>query len=220
MNPQLPHIKVIIAEDQSIILHAMVLLLKTLRNVEVIGTAGNGEELLRLLDDLKPDIILTDIRMPLLDGFEATRVINEKMPWLKVIALSGYDHPAYIKKLMKNGARGFVSKNSSEQELEKALITVYNGGTYISDEVARKLLREFTDTPSQTDSFNYNSLTSREIQIIQLLSEGMSTREIAEKLFISSKTVERHKTNILKKTNTRNTPHLIRLSIQNGIIFN
>ena len=220
MNPQLPHIKVIIAEDQSIILHAMVLLLKTMRNVEVIGTAGNGEELLRLLDDLKPDIILTDIRMPLLDGFEATRVINEKMPWLKVIALSGYDHPAYIKKLMKNGARGFVSKNSSEQELEKALITVYNGGTYISDEVARKLLREFTDTPSQTDSFNYNSLTSREIQIIQLLSEGMSTREIAEKLFISNKTVERHKTNILKKTNTRNTAHLIRLSIQNGIIFN
>jgi len=220
MNPQLPHIKVIIAEDQSIILHAMVLLLKTMRNVEVIGTAGNGEELLRLLDDLKPDIILTDIRMPLLDGFEATRVINEKMPWLKVIALSGYDHPAYIKKLMKNGARGFVSKNSSEQELEKALLTVYNGGTYISDEVARKLLREFTDTPSQTDSFNYNSLTSREIQIIQLLSEGMSTREIAEKLFISNKTVERHKTNILKKTNTRNTAHLIRLSIQNGIIFN
>lgn len=220
MNPQLPHIKVIIAEDQSIILHAMVLLLKTMRNVEVIGTAGNGEELLRLLDDLKPDIILTDIRMPLLDGFEATRVINEKMPWLKVIALSGYDHPAYIKKLMKNGARGFVSKNSSEQELEKALLTVYNGGTYISDEVARKLLREFTDSPSQTDSFNYNSLTSREIQIIQLLSEGMSTREIAEKLFISNKTVERHKTNILKKTNTRNTAHLIRLSIQNGIIFN
>ena len=219
MNPQLPHIKVIIAEDQSIILHAMVLLLKTMRNVEVIGTAGNGEELLRLLDDLKPDIILTDIRMPLLDGFEATRVINEKMPWLKVIALSVYDHPAYIKKLMKNGARGFVSKNSTEQELEKALLTVYNGGTYISEEVARKLLREFTDTVSPTDSFNYNSLTSREIQIIQLLSEGMSTREIAEKLFISNKTVERHKTNILKKTNTRNTPHLIRLSIQNGIIF-
>lgn len=218
MNPPVNKITVIIVEDQAIILHAMVILFRTFRNIEVIGTAHNGVELLKLLEKLKPDVVLTDIQMPLLDGIETTRIINEKTPWIKVIALSMYDHPVYIKKLFKNGARGFVSKNASEQELEKAILAVSKGDLYISEEISRTLLRDFADQSDSNDTSNFNSLTSREVQIIQLLADGYSTREIAEKLFISAKTVERHKTNILKKLNVRNTPHLVKMALQSGVI--
>jgi DNA-binding NarL/FixJ family response regulator len=210
---------VIIAEDQSIILHSLVILVKTFKNIEVIGTAANGKELLKLLEESRPDVILTDIQMPHLDGIEATRIINEKMPWIKVIALSMYDHPVYIKKLLKNGARGFVSKNASENELEKAISTVYNGDLYFSEGISKTLLREVSDQSVLNDNFNYNSLTSREIQIIELLADGFYTREIAEKLFVSNKTVERHKTNILKKLNLRNTAQLVKTALQKGIII-
>jgi two-component system nitrate/nitrite response regulator NarL len=176
MNPPNIHIKVIIAEDQSIILHSLVILVKTFKNIEVIGTAANGKELLKLLEESRPDVILTDIQMPHLDGIEATRIINEKMPWIKVIALSMYDHPVYIKKLLKNGARGFVSKNASENELEKAISTVYNGDLYFSEGISKTLLREVSDQSVLNDNFNYNSLTSREIQIIELLADGFYTR--------------------------------------------
>ncbi|MCK9424160.1 MAG: response regulator transcription factor [Bacteroidales bacterium] len=219
MNPPNIHIKVIIAEDQSIILHSLVILVKTFKNIEVIGTAANGKELLKLLEESRPDVILTDIQMPHLDGIEATRIINEKMPWIKVIALSMYDHPVYIKKLLKNGARGFVSKNASENELEKAISTVYNGDLYFSEGISKTLLREVSDQSVLNDNFNYNSLTSREIQIIELLADGFYTREIAEKLFVSNKTVERHKTNILKKLNLRNTAQLVKTALQKGIII-
>lgn len=219
MNPSGPHIKVIIAEDQTIVLHALILMLKTLKNIEVIGSAQNGDELLKLLERTRPDVILTDINMPVLSGIDASRIINEKMPWIKVIALSVYDHPVYIKKMFKNGAKGFVSKFATEQELEKAINTVFGGEIYISEEISRTMLRDFSEIENSNVTSDYFSLTSREIEIIQLLADGLFTREIAEKLFISDKTIERHKTNILKKLNLRNTPQLIREAILKGIIL-
>ena len=219
MNPPSTHIKLMIAEERCIILQSLVALCRTFKNMEVIATARNGEEWMQKLETARPEIIITGIQMPFRDGFESTRAINEKLPWIKVIVLSVYDHPAYVKKLLKIGVRGFISKNASENELEKAIISVFNGDIYLSQEISRSIINDFSDPTGSTIIQNYNSLTFREIQIIQLLSDGFYTREIAEKLFISPKTVERHKTNILKKLNLRNTAHLVKMAIQNGLII-
>ena len=211
-------IKVMIAEDQAIILHSLVILLNSLQNIKIIGTALNGVDLMKQLEKEKPDVILMDINMPKMNGAEATKLINEKMPWVKVIALSMYDHPVYIKKMFKSGVKGFISKNVTNMELGKAIQMVYDGDIYISEEISRIMLREYSNTTDSDENPDYNSLTSREIEIIQLLSDGLYTKEIAGKLFISDKTVERHKTNILKKLKLRNTAQLIKMAIIKGII--
>ena len=218
MNPPDKPIRLMIAEDQAIILHSLLILIGTLPFIEVIGTASNGVDLLTMLDKSKPDVILMDINMPKMNGIEATKHIDEKMPWVKVIALSMYDHPVYIKKMFKSGAKGFISKNASCPELGKAIQMVFEGEIYISDEVSRIMLRDYSNSGYSNDIPDYTSLTSREIEIIQLLSDGLYTKEIAEKLFISDKTVERHKTNILKKLKLRNTAQLIKVAIIKGII--
>jgi len=218
MNPPVKMIKLMIAEDQAIILHSLVVILKTLQNIEVIGTALNGVDLMKLLEKAKPDIVLMDINMPKMNGIEATKLIDEKMPWVKVIALSMYDHPVYIKKMFKSGAKGFISKNATKLELDKAIQMVYDGEIYISDEISRIMLREYSSDNDSDENPDYTSLTTREIEIIQLLSDGLYTKEIAEKLFISDKTFERHKTNILKKLKLRNTAQLIKVAINKGII--
>jgi DNA-binding NarL/FixJ family response regulator len=211
-------IKLMIAEDQAIILHSLMILLNSLQNIDVIGTALNGVDLMALLEKEKPDVILMDINMPKMNGIEATKIIDAKMPWVKVIALSMYDHPVYIKKMFKSGAKGFVSKNATKMELGKAIEMVYNGDIYISEEISRILLREYSNASDSDENADYTSLTSREIEIIQLLADGLYTKEIAEKLFISDKTVERHKTNILKKLKLRNTAQLVKVAITKGII--
>jgi len=218
MNSPAKTIKLMIAEDQAIILHSLMILLNSLQNIEVIGTALNGVELMALLEKDKPDVILMDINMPKMNGIEATKIIDAKMPWVKVIALSMYDHPVYIKKMFKSGAKGFVSKNATKMELGKAIEMVYHGDIYISEEISRILLREYSNTSDSDENADYTSLTSREIEIIQLLADGLYTKEIAEKLFISDKTVERHKTNILKKLKLRNTAQLVKVAIIKGII--
>ena len=218
MTPPAKTIKLMIAEDQAIILHSLMILLNSLQNIDVIGTALNGVDLMALLEKEKPDVILMDINMPKMNGIEATRIIDAKMPWVKVIALSMYDHPVYIKKMFKSGAKGFVSKNATKMELGKAIEMVYNGDIYISEEISRILLREYSNASDSDENADYTSLTSREIEIIQLLADGLYTKEIAEKLFISDKTVERHKTNILKKLKLRNTAQLVKIAITKGII--
>jgi len=218
MNTPVKTIKIMLAEDQAIILHSLMILLNSLQDIEVIGTALNGADLLTLLEKDKPDVILMDINMPKMNGIEATKIIDAKMPWVKVIALSMYDHPVYIKKMFKSGAKGFVSKNATKMELGKAIEMVYNGDIYISEEISRILLREYSNATDSDDNADYTSLTSREIEIIQLLADGLYTKEIAEKLFISDKTVERHKTNILKKLKLRNTAQLVKVAITKGII--
>jgi len=218
MNPPIRQIKVMVAEDQAIILHSLLIILGTIPNIEITGTASNGADLIRLLEKVKPDIILMDIGMPYMNGIEATRVIDEKMPWVKVIALTMDDHPVYMKKMFKSGAKGFLSKNAPVHDIARAIQMVYEGEIFISEEISRVMLKDYSNTAEPGDNPDYSSLTPREIEIIQLLSEGLYTREIAEKLFISDKTVERHKTNILKKLRVRNTAQLVRVAISKGII--
>lgn len=212
-------IKLMIAEDQAIIRKSLVSMLDGYLNLAVTGEAQNGVELLRMLEKEKPDIILMDVNMPVLNGFETMRMIDEKMPWVKVIALSVYDHPVFVKQMLKSGAMGFVSKNASLDDLYHAIIDVHNGKTVqprLADpndpdrkfKIAHPELKEGIDL-----------LTSREIEVIQLLADGYPTEEIAKRLYICAKTVEKHKTNILGKMKARSTAQLVRISMENGLIF-
>jgi len=219
MNPAPNQTRVAIVEGRRLILNALVALCRTFNNVEIIATARNGGELLQVLETARPEIIIMGIPIPLPDVLEPTHPINETIPWPRVIALSMSDHPAYVKKMLKIGVRGIISINAADYELEKAIVSVFQGETCFSDDISRSILKDFSDSSGTEEINNYNSLSYREIQIIQLLSDGCYTREIAEKLFISSKTVERHKTNILKKLNLRNTAHLVKMAIKNGIII-
>lgn len=208
-----------IVEDQGLIRHALASLLKRMDGFEVTGSVGNGAEALKYLETARPDIILMDIKMPQMNGIEATRKINEKMPWIKIIGLSMYDHPTFIKEMLRNGAKGFLSKDCAYEELREAIQTVYAGESYLCKNVSKVVIDEFSKNSTVAEITGIQSLTSREVEIIQLLAEGNITKEIAGKLFISEKTVDRHKTNILKKMNLKNTAQLVKVAVEQGIIL-
>jgi DNA-binding NarL/FixJ family response regulator len=211
-------IKLLIAEHQRIILHALVALLESFNEFEIIGTASNGYELLQQLERAKPDVILLDIKKPALSGIEVTRVIDEKMPWVKVISLSRHNHPFFIKEMLKHGAKGFLSKNCTVEELCEGIKRVYDGKTYFCNVCSQVILRDYATEP-EPGTVDFKTITPREIEIIGYLSEGYSTTEISNKLFISSKTVERHKSNLFKKMKLRNTAHLVKVAVENGLLM-
>jgi len=190
----------------------------TLENIaNVIGEASNGLELLKLLSELKPDLVLMDIDMPHMNGLDATEKAMELMPDLKIIAFSMFSDEEYYYKMIDRGVKGFILKTSGIKELENAIQNVMLGDSYFSNELLRKIINNFghATTPKPTLQDN---LTEREIEILQQICLGLSTDEIAEKLFISPKTVKSHKSNLLEKTVCKNTPALILFAIKNKIV--
>ena len=190
----------------------------TLENIaNVIGEASNGLELLNLLTHLKPDLVLMDIDMPHMNGLEATEKALELMPELKIIAFSMFSDEEYYYKMIDRGVKGFILKTSGINELENAIKNVMSGDTYFSNELLRKIINNFGHSNSNKPTLQDN-LTDREIEILQQICLGLSTDEIAEKLFISPKTVKSHKSNLLEKTVCKNTPALILFAIKNKIV--
>jgi DNA-binding NarL/FixJ family response regulator len=218
MNTENHKIKIMVADDQGLILHSLVNILEAVDDFDVIGTAQNGLMLLHLLEEKKPDVIIIDINMPKMSGIEVTKIIDGKMPWIKIIALSMYSHPQYIKEMLRHGAKGFLSKNCLPEELFSAIRAVNEGKTYLDKQCSDIILHNFSKVEQDIKS-DLQSLTAREIEVIRALADGMVTREIAQKLFISDKTVERHKTNILKKLELRNTAQLIKVAVEQGILI-
>jgi len=211
-------IKIMIAENQAIILHSLISLVSSFDEFEITGTASDGHELLKKLEGSKPDIILLDVKKPGLTGIEVTKIIDEKMPWVKVISLSRHNHPFFIKEMLRHGAKGFLSKNCSVEELYEGIKRVYCGKTYFCSICSQVILRDYA-SESEAGTVDLRTITPREIEIIDYLSEGYSTKEISGKLFISSKTVERHKSNLLKKMKLRNTAQLIKVAVENGLLI-
>ena len=190
----------------------------TLENIaNVIGEASNGIEFIEILSDLKPDLVLMDIDMPRMNGLDATEKALEILPELKIIAFSMFSNEEYYYKMIDRGVKGFILKTSGINELETAIQNVMSGDTYFSNELLRKIINNFgrTNTTKQTALEN---LTEREIEILQLICLGLNTDQIAEKLFISPKTVKSHKSNLLEKTVCKNTPALILYAIKNKIV--
>jgi len=218
MNSKLAGIPTLIIVDDHLIFRQGLKSIITMENIaNVIGEASNGLELLELLTHLKPDLVLMDIDMPHMNGLDATEKALEIMPDLKIIAFSMFSDEEYYYKMIDRGVKGFILKTSGINELENAIKNVMLGDTYFSNELLRKIINNIgrTGTAKTTPKDN---LTEREVEILQQICLGLTTEEIAEKLFISPKTVKSHKSNLLEKTVCKNTPALILFAIKNKIV--
>ena len=208
-------IRIIIADDHQLFRNGLKLLLNSFTEFEVTGEASNGEEFIDLLHTIPVDIALMDISMPEMDGIEATRKGLKIKPSLNIIALSMYGEDEYYYKMVDAGAKGFLLKDSDISEVREAIITVMKGGSYFSQELLYHVIQKIKMREQETKSA---ILSKREKEILLKICEGMSNQEIAETLFISKRTVDKHRANLLGKTNSKNTASLILYAIRNKLI--
>ena len=212
--------KVIITDDHQIFRQGLKSLIVKEEIAEVIAEASNGKELLELLSKHNPDLVLMDIGMPEMDGVEATRRALEKNPSVKILILSNFGDEIHYFNIIQAGAKGFVLKTSGIHELQLAIERVLAGDSYFSNELLRKIIANINlpakskvSTPKSDDT-----LTKRELEVLQLVAGGLSNEEIADRLNISVTTVKGHRSNLLMKTGTKNTAGLIMYAIKNKII--
>lgn len=200
-------INVLIADDHKLIRETWSYILNSDPRFQVVAECGDSEQAVEVTKLKKPDIVLMDINILPISGFEATERIRKVSPLTKVIGVSMHSQPAYAKKMLQVGAKGYVTKNSSKEEMIKAILEVNEGSRYVCEEIKNNIseliLEENKDVP------NVNALTEREIEIINLIKEGQSSKEIAVSLNISLKTVEVHRHNVLKKLKLKNSASLV-----------
>jgi DNA-binding NarL/FixJ family response regulator len=207
---------ILLVDDHTLFRNGLKMLLDTLPGYVVTGEASNGKEFLNMIRKDHYDIVFLDIEMPEISGIEAAKQAIEIDPDLKIITLSMYGDEEYYDQMVEAGAKGFLLKNTNLQEVKTAIDTVMSGGDYFSQELMQNLLRNYKLTKEQKSA--ESELSEREIEILLLISEGLSNQEIGDKLFISKRTVEKHRANILDKTNCRNTAGLIMYAIKKQLI--
>ncbi|HAQ37565.1 MAG TPA: DNA-binding response regulator [Saprospirales bacterium] len=207
-------IRLAIADDHEIFRKGLRIILNELDQVKVMGEAQNGNELLEILKNQEIDLVLMDIRMPVMDGITATKKIVEKYPKTRVIALTMFEEIGYFNQMIEAGADGFLLKKTNQDELETAIMTVMSGESYFSEEFINKVNR--TQRPARR-MFDVE-LTDREQEVLELICKGMSNAEIAKFLGVSVRTVDGHRSNLLEKTGAKNSPHLVMFAIKNGLI--
>jgi DNA-binding NarL/FixJ family response regulator len=210
--------KVLIVDDHKIMRAGLRSLLAKDARFECIGEADDGQEAVKIAKELRPDIVIMDIVMPNLDGIEATRQIKAELPGTEVIALSMYAARTYIFQVLQAGASGYLLKDSAFEELMTALVTVSNGGMHLSPAIMRSsdLKKEMTDFLSGNPARN-ERLTKRELQVLQLIADGRSTKDIAARLALSVKTVETHRKQIMDKLGIRSIAGLTKYCIREGL---
>ena len=214
-------IKLLLADDQDILTEGLKLILGAEEDIEIVGTANNGKKAYELCRIRKPDLVLMDIQMPEVNGVEATAMIKKDFPQTKIIVLTTFNDDEYIYDALKNGASGYLLKDTSPTDILKAVRTVYKGGALIQSEVAVKVIDKFSqlakDTVDKHIDPKVELLTDREIEICRLIAEGKNNKEIADKLFLSQGTVKNHITRILIKLDLRDRTQLAIFSIKNEL---
>lgn len=201
-------ITILITEDHKLVREAWAMLFNSDPAFKVLAQCGTGEEAVELSKNLRPDIVIMDINLPGINGFEATALIRKFSPGSKILGVSLHTQPAYARKMIQSGAMGYVTKNSSQEEMAKAVIEVFNNRKYICEEI-KNILSEQTLNGDDQPAPGLHLLSKRELDIIRYLKKGFSSKEIAENINISVKTVEVHRYNILKKLNVRNVASLV-----------
>ena len=199
-------ITILIADDHKLIRETWAFILNRDARFKVIGSCSNSEEAVKMSEEKQPDIVLMDINMTPYSGIEATRRIREVSPQTRIIGVTMHTQPAYAKKMLQFGASGYVTKNSSKEEMVNAIIEVSKGNKFVCDEI-KDLITEAQEDPASISAIN--TLTEREMDVINLIKQGSSSKDISLKLNISIKTVEVHRHNILKKLKLKNAASLI-----------
>ncbi len=212
-------IRVLIADDHTLVRDGIRSLLALVADIEVIGEAKNGKEALEKTRRLAPDVVLMDLAMPVMSGLESTRRIHREFPGIKILALTQYDDSEYVIPVIKAGARGFVSKMAAFSELASAIQSVYKGNSFLSPSAAATLVQELQQkTTTEGEQDLYQQLTDREREVLKLVAEGYTAREIADMLVVSPKTVEWYKTSLMKKLNIHSRTDLIKFAIRKRVI--
>jgi DNA-binding NarL/FixJ family response regulator len=211
-------IRVLIVDDHTLLRDGISALLELVPDIEVVGEAGNGKEALDKVKELLPDVVLMDIEMPIMDGLEAARKIHARHPASKVLMISQHDDAGHVLDAIEAGVQGFVDKTSASAELAAAIHSVCRGDSYLSPTAARQLVGEFQRIEHPRGDDSYNQLTNREKDVLKLIAEGKTTRQIADILVISQKTVEGHRTNLMAKLGVHDRVELVKYAVRKGII--
>jgi len=210
-------IKIMIVDDHSITREGLKALLEKRSEMQVVAEAENGRIAVKLARKLKPDIIVMDINMPDLNGIEATRQIISESPDAKVVALSMYSDKSYVKGMLKAGVSGYVMKNCAFEELIHAILTVMKNQTYLSPRISDIVRQEFVSMLESEDTSPISVLTEKECEVLQLIAEGVKTREIASRINISVKTVEARRRQIMEKLKIDNIAELTKFAVREGL---
>ncbi len=211
-------IKVIIVDDHQMFIDGIKGLIQSMPNINVVGEANNGIDLIDVLADTKVDAILMDMSMPKMNGLEATKHVVKHYPDIKVLMLTMHDSRNHIEKLLKAGASGYVLKNTGIEELQTAIETVVGGKTYYSPEVTQRIMEGFQQKRKVESEYGEVDITDREKEVLALIAQEFTTSEIAEKLFISPHTVESHRKNLISKLGVRSAAGLVKYAVQMGLV--
>ncbi|RZK22482.1 MAG: response regulator transcription factor [Hymenobacter sp.] len=213
--------RIFLVDDHAIVRDGVRALLANEAGLVVVGEAGHGQELLDQLPTTPADVVLLDINMPVLDGQATVKRLHAEFPALKILVLSMLSHERYVEQLFGAGAHGYILKNADKEEIIVAIRSVVAGRQFLCSELGLAMLRKVmskSPVPEEPDTKKCSHLTRRETEILRLLAEGLTTSEMAEKLFTSKRTIETHRQNILEKTQTKNTAALIKLAMLQGLL--
>jgi DNA-binding NarL/FixJ family response regulator len=211
-------IKIAIADDYKIFREGLKVGLSS-DDMEVILEADNGEELMKGLETSTPDVIIMDLKMPLMDGMEATKLVRKKYPNMKVLVVSMYEDDKFIIHLMENGANGYLLKNAEPDEIRRSIFAVHENGYYFNDLVNKALLKKLVLKNNLKPSFNQNvELTERELEVLKLICEEKTAGEIAKEIFLSPRSVEGIRQRLIEKVGVRNSAGLVMFAVKSGIV--
>jgi DNA-binding NarL/FixJ family response regulator len=210
-------IKAIIVDDHQIFIDGLKELFKSIEGIKIVGEANNGIDLIDLLSKQETDVILMDVNMPKMDGIAATEYVVKKYSAIKVLMLTMHDTRAYIEKLLKTGAHGYILKNTGKAELKNAIEKVNAGGSYYSQEVTQTIMDGIQQKNKTQKEVGNVELTDREKDVLKWIAQELTTHEIAEKLFISHHTVESHRKNLISKLGVRSLAGLVKYAVKMGL---
>lgn len=212
-------IKIALVDDEILFRKGISFLLQREENIEILFEASNGEELITELSnsETKPDIVIMDLKMPVLDGVEATKIIRKSYPEIKIIALTSYDTKSFIANMIQVGAVAYLIKNTTPKDLLLTITEVATKGFYYNENVLKTIQETIVSPKNSRGGLETNFLSPREIEILQLICQQKTTAEIAEQLFLSPRTIEGHRNNLLLKTESRNIAGLVVYAIQNEL---
>ncbi|MBD2767474.1 response regulator transcription factor [Hymenobacter sp. BT664] len=217
--------RILLADDHTILRDGIRALLSADADLDVVGEASNGAEVLAILETTPADVVLMDVQMPVLDGFATMPELRSRFPEVRVLVLTMLDHENYVARMLEAGALGYVLKNAAISEITYAIRTVAAGNPFLCTEIGLSMLYKAVSHPTgpsiTTDGMAISTgsdLTARELEVLKLIAEGMTNGEISDKLFTSKRTIETHRQNIIAKTQAKNTAALIKLAVSRGLI--
>ncbi len=220
MENTLDKIKILLVDDHKLVRDGIISLLQGEEKFEIVGQAENGLEAIEKIERLSPDLIILDINMPIMNGLDCAKKVAEKFPEVRILTLTMLSEQEHIKNMLAAGVGGYILKNSGRSELIEAIETVMSGQNYFSNEVKNVIIMDMIKKKTSTGKISGEiiPLTPRELDVLQLIVDEYTNQEIADKLFISVRTVDAHRRNLLEKTGSRNTAGLVKFAIENDLL--